>query len=540
MLPITLYWLKRDFRLLDNPALTAALSSGRQVCALYIIEPEMLQAGETSAFHLSAISQALIGLRKSLEKRGGHVLVIEGGVVQCLDRLHRLHPISRLVAHEEIGNDRTYRRDLEVHGWCRAHGIAFDEYRQTGVFRRLKNRDERNALWTNFYSTPALSIPEGIDRLIIPEMYEPMALTADEVNDLLCGEHALTELQSTHVQKIDERAAYECLESFLHHRGRYYRRAMSSPLTAPEQCSRLSAHLAWGTITGRSVYQSLMLRLQELTAAKAAGDATAGGWAMSLRSFASRLHWRDHFIQRLESEPEMEFRALNPAYRELEYDDPPEHLLAWITGTTGYPMVDAVIRSLHVTGYTNFRMRAMITSFACHVLAIDWRKINEPMARMYTDYEPGIHLAQLQMQAGVVGINSLRVYSPTKQIVDQDPNCVFIKKWVPELAPFSAEQIIAHRDQPLGEYPAQIIDWKVGSKVMKDRIFAIRKLEGSKQAAKDTYVKHGSRKRPYTSRSRGMSTAKTSKSKEKKVAKSPKQKKGAKASLGIGTGRLFD
>ena len=67
----------------------------------------------------------------------------------------------------------------------------------------------------------------------------------------------------------------------------------------------------------------------------------AGKWRASLRSFLSRLHWHDHFIQRLETEPEMEFQALNPAYRNFEYDNNPEYLKAWKTGTTGFPMVDA-------------------------------------------------------------------------------------------------------------------------------------------------------------------------------------------------------
>jgi len=90
-------------------------------------------------------------------------------------------------------------------------------------------------------------------------------------------------------------------------------------------------------------------------------------------------------------------------------------------------MIDACMRCLNATGFMNFRMRSMLVSFACYGLHLDWRLIHPHLARVFLDYEPGIHLSQLQMQAGVVGINTIRVYSPHKQIIDQDPECVFIK-----------------------------------------------------------------------------------------------------------------
>ena len=155
----------------------------------------------------------------------------------------------------------------------------------------------------------------------------------------------------------------------------------------------------------------------------------------------------------------------------------------------------------------------MLTSFACHVLHIDWRLINEPMARLYTDYEPGIHLAQLQMQAGVVGINTLRIYSPTKQIVDQDPDAVFIKQWVPELRDFTAKEIIDHRDEKMGEYPGQLLNRIEAGKEMRRRIYAVRREEGFREIANAVYEKHGSRK-SSGSKKKAATKKKTTKAKE--------------------------
>ena len=103
----------------------------------------------------------------------------------------------------------------------------------------------------------------------------------------------------------------------------------------------------------------------------------------------------------------------------------------------------------------------MVVSFAVYALHLSWRTIHPPLARIFLDYEPGIHLSQLQMQAGVVGINTIRVYNPTKQITDQDADCRFIKRWIPELADFSATEIINCESNVLGSYPALIVDFKM-------------------------------------------------------------------------------
>ena len=143
----------------------------------------------------------------------------------------------------------------------------------------------------------------------------------------------------------------------------------------------------------------------------------------------------------------------------------------------------------------------MLTSIACHTLHLHWKLLDHPMAKMYTDYEPGIHISQLQMQAGVVGINSLRMYSPHKQIIDQDPEAEFIRYWIPELRKFTPKQIQEHRTEALGQYPGQPVeDWWKRSREMRSKIWEIRKLESTKEEAAATFNKHGSRRNPRTKR----------------------------------------
>ena len=110
-------------------------------------------------------------------------------------------------------------------------------------------------------------------------------------------------------------------------------------------------------------------------------------------------------------------------------------------GKTGFPIVDASMRCLINNGWLNFRMRAMLVSFLCHHLHQDWRRGVYHMAKLFLDYEPGIHFTQFQMQAGVTGINSIRIYNPIKQSIEKDPDAIFIKKWIPELKEVPKELI---------------------------------------------------------------------------------------------------
>jgi deoxyribodipyrimidine photo-lyase len=136
----------------------------------------------------------------------------------------------------------------------------------------------------------------------------------------------------------------------------------------------------------------------------------------------------------------------------------------------------------------------MVVSFACFGLHLSWRFIHEPLARVFTDYEPGIHLSQLQMQAGVTGFNSIRVYSPMKQFLDHDPEAKFVKKWVPELSNRTSVEIARADEMKFPEYSSAVVNLVDRSKQMKARVFEIRKSQSAWTDTQKTLRKHGSRK----------------------------------------------
>lgn len=429
--------------------------------------------------HIHAQWQAVCGLREGLRKQGADIILAYGEVTNKLSKLHSLVPFTHVFSHEEVGNDLTFRRDRLVASWCRDRGIDYREFPQSSVQRGGVNRNKLKRLWdariVNASPIPMVPIRQSEDLRTIG------AITAFPKMEILAP-HRMW-------QAVSEVDAQATLADFLSNRGRWYRGGISSPNTAFSAGSRLSVHLAWGTITNRQVWHAAQERLANLDPA----DPKTTRWRLSLGAFISRLHWRDHFTQRLESESELEFQSVHPSYREVPYENDECLLEVWRKGCTGYPLVDAVMRCLAATGFVNFRMRAMVVSFACHILHLDWRLIHPPLARIFRDYDPCIHLNQLQMQAGVVGWNAIRVYNPAKQLADWDPNCRFVKRWVPELGTASPEQILAGQ-VPSG-YPPPVVRFAERAKRMTNILYAIRKSTEAKALTLSVYLKHGSRKR---------------------------------------------
>jgi deoxyribodipyrimidine photo-lyase len=147
----------------------------------------------------------------------------------------------------------------------------------------------------------------------------------------------------------------------------------------------------------------------------------------------------------------------------------------------------------------------MLVSFASYQLWLDWRVTGEHLARLFTDFEPGLHYSQLQMRSGVTGINTMRDYNPIKQSMEHDPKGTFIRKWVPELRSVPDEFIhepwkwqktlIDDSDFTIGrDYPAPLIDQAAAAKAAKQQIAAIRKEQNFGIAANAIFLKLGSRK----------------------------------------------
>lgn len=485
----SLLWFKRDLRVVDNPALAHAAAQGR-VLPVYIIEPALWALPDASPRQWEFVAECLEQLRRDLAALGQPLLIRTGDAVAVLSRLHALHGFSRLISHEETGNGWTYARDRRVAAWARAQGLEWQELPQSGVVRRLENRDGWATRRNAFMVLPPAAAPPQLAPVAEGSGTVPTARSLK-----------LTEDRCPFRQKGGRAQGLILLESFLAQRGRNYRGAMSSPVSAERACSRLSPYLAYGALSVREVAQTVSAQ-KPLRRGR-------HDWSASLRSFEARLAWRDHFIQKLEDEPALEHRALHRAMDDLRPRQPdPERLAAWQKGETGLPFVDACMRYLHATGWLNFRMRAMLVSVASYHLWLDWRATGAHLARMFTDYEPGIHWSQCQMQSGSTGINAIRIYNPVKQGLDQDPSGAFVRRWLPELE--GVPDAFLHEPwrwpearRVLGaRYPEPLVDPARAVRIARDAIATQRHAAGFRAEAARVAHKHASRKTAEASRQR--------------------------------------
>lgn len=482
-------WFKRDLRIADHRPLAEAASRG-PVLPLVVIEPAWWAEPDMSARQYEFFAESLAELQSDLARLGQPLIVRVGEVTTVFSEISQHVSFAGLWSHEETGNAWTFARDRAVGEWCKQNGVPWTEIRQDGVIRGLKSRNGWAGRW---------------DRLMSEEQGEP-PISLAPLASVLSSQRipSAAELSLAHDpcrsrQQGGSRAALDTLISFLDHRGETYRTAMSSPVTGFESCSRLSPHLAWGTISMRQVAQATWLRQRELKHTRGQAVSTFRG---SLISFTGRLHWHCHFMQKLEDEPRIEFENLHRGYDCIRRPDESDMALlqAWCSGQTGLPFVDACMRALQATGWMNFRMRAMLMATASYHLWLHWRQPGLHLARLFTDYEPGIHWPQTQMQSGTTGINTVRIYNPVKQGYDQDPSGDFVREWIPELRaipgaavhePWKHESAFSILDK---SYPMPVVDHVEAARAARQKVYGIR-VGGEFRAAADAIQdRHGSRK----------------------------------------------
>lgn len=491
--PIVIVWFKRDLRVEDHAPLVAAVAEAA-VLPLFCWEPSVWSGKDYAKQHQHFVMECLMELEGLLKKIGLKLHISNAGIIETLHKIKSQVDIAAIYSHEETGNLVTYEVDKSVAKWCEAHHTKWVEMPQNGVIRRLKSRNEWSKLWEQRMAAPLQELPPKT--LATPSIQMPLSPIT----------HAFG-TDKPKRQKGGRANAKALFDSFLDSRAAKFCGGISSPLTAVTAGSRISPYLSYGCLSMREVVQATRDRR---TWANEVPHMFPSRLNAGLIGFESRLHWHCHFMQKLESEPEMEFENLHHAHDNMRDEllsdtESQRRLQVWRAGETGWPLVDACMAMLRETGWINFRMRAMLMSTASYMYWLHWRGSGLHLANEFLDYEPGIHWPQSQMQSGTTGINTLRIYNPIKQAQEQDPNGAFVRHWLPALKHVPDTWIFEPYLMPKTlqlqygclidqDYPAPIVDITKAMREARATISAARNKEGAYGEKLAVIKKHASRK----------------------------------------------
>lgn len=464
---INIVWLKRDLRLSDHQPLSQAIDNGFPVLLLYIFEPSMMSLPESDVRHWRFIYQSLDEMKRRLLELEQEVTVLHGESKELFLLLLDAFEVKGVYSHMEIGLKAVSNRNREARELFQSKNIPWTEISPDGIERGKQNRlgweENRSVYMESNLVKPNL---EQLKTIVLSHAILNQ-FSNDLPNDIIENHPSF--------QRGGETFGRDLLQSFLGNRHKDYLEGISKPELSLESCSRLSPYLAYGCLSVREVYQCVKNSL----------DIQADD---NLSAYMLRLFWRSHYMQKLETEWQLEFQPANPAMKILDREYDAELFEAWANGQTGYPFIDATMRCLKATGYANFRMRATLVTFATFALWQDWKKVAVHLARLFLDFEPGIHYWQMQLHSGLTGYHILRVFNPSAQSNKHDRDRSFVKYWLPELKDIPDRLVpqpwrmteteqIQYNCKIGKDYPTLIVDFEIASTIAKTHYWKSRQRQ---------------------------------------------------------------
>ncbi len=425
-------WFRRDLRLADNPAWSAATTDHDHVTALFVVDPHLwVSAAE---HRIRQLASHLVALDRELSARGGRLHVLAGDPIDVVPRLAGDHGDAPVYVNADF-TPYAASRDTEVerHVTMRRFG---------GVGVHLPG-DIMTA-----GGTPPLVFTPFYRRWSSEEwgLWPPAgdAEIADDQGD------GVPDVPGDPLMDGGERAARERLGAFLEVVDNYadIRNRPDLDLT-----SRLSADLHFGTLDASRTRHEV-------------GEGSPGRAA-----FVRQIAWRDFHLQVLHHHPHAVDTELRPDYRGMPWRDDPDALRSWQVGRTGFPFVDAGMRQLLAEGWMHNRVRMVVASFLVKDLLIDWRHGERWFRRLLVDGDVAQNVGNWQWVAGT-GTDAapyFRIFNPVSQGEKFDPHGDYVRRWVPELAGIDGSAVqtpwklgpleLAAADITLGDtYPERIVD----------------------------------------------------------------------------------
>jgi len=404
----TIFWFKRDLRTDDNTGLLNAVRDSGEVLPLYVLEESILGKYTDGGKRLGFFIDALLNLEAELRALGSYLLVLRGKAEEIIPALVNSHKIEAVYTNRAYGFSGV-KRDLGVEHQCRLLGVAFRKYDDT--FLVPPHEIDQRKVFTPFYN-----IWQGRKKnapLDAPPRISSPHLQASPV-----------ETMTRDLARAENRywpAGFPVtrLRDF-----NFSDYGMTRDFPYLDGTSRLSPYLRFGLVSVRRVYEAAV------SASPEPGP------------YIPELAWREFWYHIMHYFPETRGLEFQEKRRNIKWINSENWYDAWREGRTGYPIVDAGMRQLKEEGWMHNRLRMITASFLTKDLITDWRWGDRHFSEHLVDYDETVDIGNWQWSASCgADPQPFRIFNPTLQSQNYDPECLYIKKYIPELQAVEPEKI---------------------------------------------------------------------------------------------------
>ena len=459
----TLVWFRRDLRLADNPALAAAVAEGDCVVPVYVHAPEEEAPWAPGAASRWWLHHSLGALDAQLRQRGSSLVIRRGPSLQSLMQLARDAGASRIVWNR-LYEPALVARDTQIKAALREQGFDCESYNAALLHEPWEIRTGQDGpyrVFTPFWRACMQKLDTQPAPTPAPRRLKAPATSASSVplDELELRPRIAWDAQFPAHWTPGETGAHIRLAAFCDEWiGRY-----GESRNRPDQpgSSRLSPHLHFGEISPRQCLVAARNAVVDQPAARASAD-----------SFVREIGWREFAHHLLHHYPHTPERPLDARFERFPWAENPAALEAWQRGRTGYPIVDAGMRELWTTGWMHNRVRMIVASLLTKNLQQPW----VAGARWFWDTLVDADLAsntlgwQWTAGCGADAAPFFRIFNPVLQAERYDPERLYLRRWLPELAslpdawihrPWQAPApILAAAGVALGRtYPHPVVDF---------------------------------------------------------------------------------
>lgn len=445
-MPTHIHWFRRDLRLANNPALSAAArESGGAVIPVFILDHALLRPEKAAPARVQFLLESLAALDAALRQRGSALVVRQGDPASALAQLAAEHHASAVFFNRDY-TPYARSRDTCVAQVLGERGIPARSFADQGLIEPDDLLTKGGTPYTVFTPYYRQWRPQAEHGLAAP-LPAPTALAAPPPGCDPGHLPTLAELGHAPVAlptRGGEDAALAQLAHFTdldNPRGIAHYASQRDTLALPAT-SQLSAHLHMGCVDGPTCMRAALEAAQ-----RAAPDA-----AQQIESWVRQLAWRDFYTQILWHHPHVRRGAFRRQYDAIVWENSPQLFQAWCEGLTGYPIVDAAMRQLRDESWMHNRARMIAASFLVKDLLIDWRWGEAFFFRHLLDGDLANNNGGWQWAAGT-GTDAqpyFRIFNPTSQGQKFDPDGAYVRRHVPELASLPS----AYIHQPWATPPA--------------------------------------------------------------------------------------